>query len=186
MYHTKQKLIVKAETPHKPPFEFIEEFAEKATVSAGTKKDYKNTLTHLQNFDAYRGRSFSWKSAGYDYYLELIKYLQKQNLKPSTIDKIVKNLKVFLQQADLMDNIEVNQDFKKVVSGKSLFGKVNREETEHVYLNETEIAKITQTKFDDTRLGEIRDLFLIGCWTGLRISDLSRLQASNINNGLLP
>jgi len=96
----------------------------------------------------------------------------------------VKNLKTFLTQADLTDNLVVNQDFKKKVSGKSLFAKINKEEAEHVYLNEDEIRLITNTKLDD-RLAEIRDLFLIGCWTGLRISDLSRLKTENIKDGLV-
>ena len=87
-------------------------------------------------------------------------------------------------QADLSDNLEVNQDFKKTVSGKSLFAKVNKDEAEHVYLNEDEIKQITDTRLDK-KLGEIRDLFIIGCWTGLRISDLSRLEKGNIKDGLL-
>lgn len=176
---------IKKERDYIAPFQFIEEFIKKAIVTDGTKKDYTNTLNHLKAFDKYRGKQISWKGMGYDYYMELVAYLQSRNLSGSTIDKIIKNLKVFLSQADLMDNLEVNQDFKKTVSGKSLFGKVNRDETETVYLNEMEIKTITDTIIPDKRLAEIRDLFLIGCWTGLRISDLSRLELSNIKNGLL-
>jgi len=114
-----------------------------------------------------------------------VNYLKEKQLKGSTIDKIIKNLKLFLQQADLQDNITVNQDFKRIISGKSLFAKVNREETDHVYLDEAEIKMITDAKMPDARLAEIRDLFVIQCWTGLRISDLSRLERGNIANGLL-
>lgn len=169
-----------------PPFEFIETFINKSVATEGTKKDYNNTLQHLKDFDNYRGKSISWKSIGYEYYLDLVDYLKREkNLKASTIDKIVKNLKVFLAQADLMDNIEVNQDFKKTVSGKSLFGKIDKTESEHVYLTEKEIKQITDAVMPDDRLSEIRDLFLIECWTGLRISDLSRLERENIKDGLL-
>ncbi|MDD3725373.1 MAG: site-specific integrase [Bacteroidales bacterium] len=166
------------------PFNFIEQYIIKSNVSPVTKKDYNNTLNHLRDYDSYRGKSASWKSMGYEYYLDLVSYLKGIGKKGSTIDKIIKNLKVFLTQADLSDNIEVNQDFKKTVSGKSLFAKVNKDETEHVYLNETEIKQITDAKMDH-RLSEIRDLFIIGCWTGLRISDLSKLKTENINDGLL-
>jgi integrase len=168
-----------------PPFEFIENYIDKAVVSAGTKKDYRNSLQHLKDFDEYRGKSLSWKSADYQYYLELVDYLKEKRLKASTIDKIIKNLKVFLSQADLMDGIEVCQDFKKTVSGRSLFAKVDKEETDHVYLTESEIQQITNADMPDERLGEIRDLFIVQCWTGLRISDLSRLERGNIKNGLL-
>ncbi len=38
----------------------------------------------------------------------------------------------------------------------------------------------------DECLSGIRDLFIIGCWTGLRISDLKRLGGKdNIKDGLL-
>ncbi len=168
-----------------PPFEFIERYIDKAVVSTGTKKDYRNTLMHLKEFDEFRGKSLSWKSADYQYYLELVDYLKEKRLKASTIDKIIKNLKVFLSQADLMDGIEVCQDFKKTVSGKSLFAKVDKEETDHVYLTEAEIQQITNADMPDERLAEIRDLFIIQCWTGLRISDLSRLERGNIKDGLL-
>jgi integrase len=168
-----------------PPFEFIENFIQRSVATDGTKKDYRNTLMHLKDFDKFRGKSLSWKSADYQYYLELVDYLKEKRLKGSTIDKVVKNLKVFLSQADLMDGIEVCQDFKKTVSGKSLFAKVSKEETDHVYLTESEIRQITNANMPDKRLAEIRDLFVIQCWTGLRISDLSRLELDNIKDGLL-
>ncbi len=169
-----------------PPMEFIENYIKKAIVSPGTKKDYNNTLTHLKDLDDYRGKTANWKAMGYEYYLELIDYLKTEKyLKASTVDKIIKNLKVFLQQADLTDNLEVNQDFKKVVSGKSLFAKVSKEEPRHIYLTEEEVKQFTNAEIEDKRLSEIRDLFIIGCWTGLRISDLSRLRRENIKDGLV-
>ncbi|OPZ15140.1 MAG: site-specific tyrosine recombinase XerC [Bacteroidetes bacterium ADurb.BinA261] len=177
--------IVEVKENYIAPMDFIQRYIDKANVSEGTRKDYLNTLMHLKAFDEYRGRTATWKTLGYEYYLELVNYLKEKQLKGSTIDKIIKNLKLFLQQADLQDNISVNQDFKRIISGKSLFAKVNREETDHVYLDETEIKMITDAKMPDERLAEIRDLFVIQCWTGLRISDLSRLERGNIANGLL-
>jgi len=167
------------------PFDFIEGYIDKANVSEGTKKDYLNTLMHLKAFDEYRGKSLSWKSADYQYYLELVDYLKEKKLKASTIDKIIKNFKLFLQQADLQDNISVNQDFKRIVSGKSLFAKTSREQTDHIYLNEDEIRQITDAEMPHTTMGIVRDLFIIQCWTGLRISDINRLERGNIANGLL-
>ena len=184
IFNKDREIIV--EKDYIPPMQFIETFIEKAIVSDGTRKDYNNTFNHLKDFDKYRGKTASWKSMGYDYYLDLVAYLRGAGKEGSTIDKIIKNLKVFLGQADLQDNLEVNQDFKKKLSGKSLFAKVAKsdEETDHVYLNEKEIKQITDAKIDPA-LEEIRDLFLIGCWSGLRISDLSRLERGNIKDGLL-
>lgn len=167
------------------PFDFIGGYIGRASVGEGTKKDYANTLMHLKSFDEYRGRTATWREMGYEYYLDLVAYLKNIGLKGSTIDKIVKNLKLFLQQADLSDNLSVNQDFKRIVSGKSLFAKTSNEEVDHVYLDEAEIKMITDADMHDARLAEIRDLFVIQCWSGLRISDLSRLERRHIANGLL-
>lgn len=178
--------VTESNTEHYiPPYEYLYSRIEMSTVSAGTKKDYENTLYHMKNLEDVSGKPFSWKSAGYDYYLEFVDYLKGINLRPSTIDKIIKNLKVFLSWADLTDHLEVNQDFKKTLSGKSLFAKIDKSETEHVYLTESEIQQITDTSIEDNKLFEIRDLFVIGCWTGLRVSDLSRLKRANIHDNVI-
>lgn len=180
-----KKREITAETDYIAPMEFIRTYIDKAQVTPGTKKDYNNTYNHLEEFQEYTGKNLSWKSMGYEFYLDMVEFLKvEKDLKGSTIDKVIKNIKVFLNFADLQDNLEVNQDFKKTVSGKSLFAKVNKEEAEHVYLNEAEIKQITDAKLDENLSG-IRDLFLIGCWTGLRISDLKRLERGNIKDGLL-
>lgn len=177
--------VIEIQEDYIPPMEFIRTYIDKAQVTAGTKKDYNNTYNHLEEFQEYTGKTLSWKSMGYEFYLDMVEFLKvEKDLKGSTIDKVIKNIKVFLNYADLQDNLDVNQDFKKTVSGKSLFAKVNKEETEHVYLNEKEIKQITDAKLDENLSG-IRDLFLIGCWTGLRISDLKRLERGNIKDGLL-
>jgi integrase len=38
---------------------------------------------------------------------------------------------------------------------------------------------------DNPRLDKVRDLFLVGCWTGLRFSDFSNIQAKNIKGGFI-
>jgi len=176
---------IKKDVDYVSPMEFIKSYIDKAQVTAGTKKDYNNTYNHLEEFQIYTGKVLTWKSMGYEFYLDMVEFLKtEKDMKGSTIDKVIKNIKVFLGIADLQDNLQVNQDFKKLVSGKSLFAKVNKEEAEHVYLTEAEIKQITEAEMDECLSG-IRDLFIIGCWTGLRISDLKRLGKDNIKDGLL-
>ncbi|MCS2387605.1 hypothetical protein NXV57_05295 [Bacteroides thetaiotaomicron] len=51
--------------------------------------------------------------------------------------------------------------------------KVVEEETDAIYLNEKELAAIYELDLsDDKQLEEIRDVFITGCFTGLRYSDL--------------
>lgn len=68
------------------------------------------------------------------------------------------------------------------ISKKKRFSKP-KEETYSVYLNSDELKKIYKCDLsDEPRLDRVRDLFLIGCCTGLRFSDLSLLSSDNIDN----
>ena len=60
--------------------------------------------------------------------------------------------------------------------------KVVEEETDAIYLTETELSMIYGLGLsDDKELEEIRDIFLVGCFTGLRYSDLSSLNSEHID-----
>jgi integrase len=62
--------------------------------------------------------------------------------------------------------------------------KVVEEETDAIYLSEAELATICKLDLsDDTELGEIRDVLIVGCSTGLRYSDLSTLSPEHIDVG---
>lgn len=55
------------------------------------------------------------------------------------------------------------------------------EEVDSIYLNLDELQKIYALDLSKTpKYEKVRDLFLIGCDTGLRISDLKRLNKSNL------
>lgn len=63
---------------------------------------------------------------------------------------------------------------------KSKRFSVYREETDSVYLNETELLKLWSYDLSKEPRKEIaRDLFLIGAYTGLRVSDYNRLTEDN-------
>jgi integrase len=62
--------------------------------------------------------------------------------------------------------------------------KVVEEETDAVYLSEKELAEIYSLDLsDDKQLNEIRDVFIVGCFTGLRYSDLSTLSPEHVDLG---
>ena len=60
--------------------------------------------------------------------------------------------------------------------------KVVEEEPDAVYLNEKELSVVYNLNLsDDKELEEIRDIFMVGCYTGLRYSDLSTLGSEHID-----
>jgi integrase len=54
------------------------------------------------------------------------------------------------------------------------------EEPETIYLNEDEIRLIEQTEPDCQQQDVVKDLFLIGCETGLRFSDFTKIKPHHI------
>ena len=67
------------------------------------------------------------------------------------------------------------------ITKKKSFSKPE-EETENIYLNESELTAIYNLDKLSKQLEKVRDMFLIGCYTGLRYSDLIRLTKDNITS----
>ena len=55
-----------------------------------------------------------------------------------------------------------------------------REDGELIYLSEVELFKIINLEFESEKLKVVRDNFCFACFTGLRYSDISKLQDENI------
>jgi integrase len=90
-----------------------------------------------------------------------------------TTGKVVRLLKGFV-------NYQVAKGVIPVIDLKNF--KVVEEETDAVYLNEKELAVIYALDLsDDKQLEEIRDVFITGCFTGLRYSDLSTLSPEHVD-----
>lgn len=51
------------------------------------------------------------------------------------------------------------------------------------FLNEDELRRIINAKFDTERLDKVRDMFLLCCFTGLSYADLFKLKAKDIQTG---
>jgi integrase len=88
-------------------------------------------------------------------------------------------LKIFLNEA-VAKGISVRQDFKN----RSF--KVASEEADAIYLSEAELQQLQSVDLSKTeRLERVRDLFLVGCYTGLRFSDLTNLRPEYIKDGFI-
>ena len=61
-----------------------------------------------------------------------------------------------------------------------------REETDSIYLKETEVLELLQIRdFDDPIHEVVRDVFVIGCFTGMRFSDYTTIDAAAIQENRL-
>lgn len=88
--------------------------------------------------------------------------------------KVVKLLKGFV-------NYQITKGVIPNIDLKSF--EVVEEETDAIYLNEKELAEIYKIDLsEDKELEETRDIFVVGCYTGLRYSDLSTLSSEHIDH----
>lgn len=144
----------------------------------GTKIQNKQTLRILKEFETIKHKRITFERVNLDFYHDFVDFLTKvKQLSPNTIGRHVKTLKLFLNEATER-GINTKFDYK------SKRFKALSEPVEKIYLSEEELQKIYKHNFSQNcRLEHIRDLFVIGCYTGLRFSDFSQLKTDNINNG---
>lgn len=140
----------------------------------GTLDTYTTTLNHLKEFEKEKKYRIDFDTINRDFYNKFVDYLEKKGRMPNTIGRNIKDIKTFMGEAFDMD-LTTNLSFKKkyfVTPG---------EESDSVYLTETEILKLYRHDLSEKKsLERVRDLFVFGCWVGLRFSDYSDIKPENI------
>jgi integrase len=149
------------------------------TLSNRTIKEYERTLNLLKDFEKKHHYPIFFESINMDFYALFIDYLENLDFSLNTIGKFIKQLKVFMNAAT-EENLNTNLSFKS-----RRFIKPTSKSTQ-IYLNENELKKIIELDYtDDSKTDNARNLFIIGAYTGLRVSDFNGLTKNNIveNNG---
>lgn len=164
-------------------FEFVDNYINdaktkpnpitKKPLSKNTLKDYVLTRNTLKEFnDSFR--KFDFENIDSDWYDDFMTWCNNKGFKDNYKGKHIKTLKTFLNNA-LENGITDNRNHQK--RAFSVF----KEETDAIYLNLDELRRIWQLDLtNDPTRERARDLFLIGCFTGLRVSDYNNLKPSNI------
>ena len=174
-------------------------------ITPGTIKSYKGTKAQLEAYQKTRHRVIDFDDVTIDFYDDWRRFfLEKKNKKgvstpysPNTIGKHVKNLKIFLFAAKDM-KLTTTTDFES-----SRF-VAESQDVENVYLTEERIQELYETDFEDGKtierlmalapddderdvmkdqltrrtpklLNEAKDIFVVGCLTGQRVSDYKRI-----------
>ena len=89
---------------------------------------------------------------------------------------------------DLLQIIKYAVKHKKIPAAKMVEFEFDtrREETDSIYLTEDEILQLLDiNEFDEPEHEQVRDVFVLGCFTGMRFSDYSKIDTSAIRNNRL-
>ena len=171
-------------------FGFIRTYIESSTSrtnpktgrppTEGTIKKYRTTLRRLEEFSRDTKTNLTWESIDLKFYDAWTDWMrQKLDLATNTVGKHIQTLKAFLNAAT-DEGINTNRIFQ---SGR--FRSVS-EEADSISLNEDELEALQAMDLSsEPRLERVRDVFLVGAWTGLRFSDLDQVKPENISEGKL-
>lgn len=158
-------------------FEFIEGYIEESKLNKkiGTIKVYNTTFKYLKAYAKRINKSIDFESINLEFYNQYTAYLAKDsNLSANTVGKHIKTIKSFMNEATERGYNE-NLEFKKRKF------KTLREEADTIYLNVEELKQMENIDLSSSpKLEKVRDLFLIGCYTGLRFSDFTQIKPENI------
>jgi integrase len=165
--------------PKKKSFlSFAESYIKESELNKreGTIKVYNTTFKYLKEYSS-KHKTIDFENITLEFYNLYTAFLsQEHKLAANTVGKHIKTIKSFMNEATER-GINENLEFRK----KKF--KTIREEADTVYLSIKELEQFEKLKLSATpRLDKVRDLFLIGCYTGLRFSDFTQIQPENINS----
>lgn len=152
------------------------ELTKKGTIyRKATIKQYKASLQWLRNYEQHYDTVLYADRIDMTFYNAFVSMLNKQGKSINLIDSKIKHIKMlikYLNRNNFTDNrIFENDSFKRI-----------NETADTIYLNDAEVDVLWQLDLTGY-LRKARDIFLIGCYTGMRYSDYSNLVKENIIDG---
>jgi integrase len=166
-------------------YPFLERFKEQSKgriiektgkpISIRTIQDYKTVLDHIKDFETKEDYKITFDTINLDFYYAFKDYLEDKDYALNTIGKYFKVIKVFMNEATER-GVNINLAYKSKHFVKPT------EKSEQIYLNEKELKDIIDLDLSENeQLDNARDLFIIGAYTGLRVSDFNGLTKDNIH-----
>lgn len=169
-------------------FKLIDIFIER--VESGLKTTRKGTTITLDRINQYKRfkktlvrfrENIMIDDIDLNFYNELLHFLN--NDRKNDKEKQKKSLNYIGHQLKILKAI-LRDTYKHGLHNNRIFEvddfKTFAEDIENVYLNNSELDILWNLDNLSPKLSLVRDVFLIGCYTGLRISDLSQLHKSQI------
>lgn len=145
-------------------------------LSPITVRSYKQTVSRLKEFDMTLKYNLDFQNIDLRFYYTFLEYLEKRNYSVNTIGKHIKNLTTILNRAT-EDGVNKNLKYRhrefKTVSEESI----------SIYLTALEIENLYNLDLSRMKDWELaRDIFLIGYYTGQRVSDYNGIKAEQIKS----
>ncbi|WPC11796.1 site-specific integrase [Riemerella anatipestifer] len=156
-------------------FKCFDDYIEKGklTKTPNTIKGQTTVKNFLGYFCKEEHISLSFDKVNNEFFESLRNYsFEVKKMKQNYFAKVIKVLKSFLNWAT-EKGYNTNRDFEKF--------RAVEHDIDIVYLTFDELMKLYEKEFESDKLSQVRDFYCMGCFTGLRFSDLSKLHLANIS-----
>lgn len=155
---------------------FLPYFKQWATMDT-TKSKYNRFKTYTYNLLVeYVGNANpTFDEVDYTFCENFIEWMSARGLCANTRGSHVKFIKAAMNEA-YKNKLHQNESFR-------MFRK-ETEQVDAVYLTNEEVTRVAQLPLCGSH-ALVRDLFILGCHTGMRFSDYSRLSMNDISDGVI-
>lgn len=178
----KQKLG-EAKNPNQIYFsEYFEQWIEREKkIAKGYDGKSKNTLRNydltrrtLKDFEDKKGIELQFQDIDIDFFYDFIEYLETYTKAKSPNTRFL-----YFTQIKKILNDSFKQGLHKNQKHKDF--EYSSVDVDNIYLTDFEILKIYQLDLTgkSQKLTQARDLFIVGCLTGLRFSDYTKISENN-------
>lgn len=150
-------------------------------ISYRTIQEYNTTYKYLLELEKENREEIEFENINLNTLKDFRDFLTTvKGFAVNNIAKHIDNLRQFLRAAQL-ENIAIDNN---AINTKHFI--IKRENSENIYLSENELKKIEDLNLSESNTKDkVKDLFLIGCFTGLRISDFSNIKPYNIKEDFI-
>ena len=136
----------------------------------------KNTISHWEQtvkkvLDFHKKYPFSWDDINQQLISRFVKYLEDDDLNKTTIQKLMKDFKKLIKDAE---SEGIHENFRARNLNYTIEVRESDKSTE-VYLTTEELQGLYDMELSGTE-EQVRDVFLIGCFLGQRVSDYGRIE----------
>ena len=136
----------------------------------------KSTIYHWKQvvdkvLDFHKQYPFTWDDIDQRLIVKFVDYLEKDDLNLQTIQKLMKDFKKLVKDAGIEG---IHENFRARDLNFTIAVGENDKSTQ-VYLTTKELKALYDMKLSGTE-ELVRDVFLIGCFTGQRVSDYGRIE----------
>ncbi|MFZ4414576.1 MAG: tyrosine-type recombinase/integrase [Bacteroidales bacterium] len=166
--------------------DFVKTTTEEFKLSKGTEtiKSYNQLIEKLNEYEDERHVKLLFNDINISFYNDFQKWFYDKKYSSNYFGKIIKCIKMFMNEANERELTTCQGHRNKNFIKTSV-------ESENIYLSVDELLKIYTLNLACFPAGKfktyeaVKNKFLIGAFTGLRVSDFNRLEDINLSEGFI-